>query len=80
MVKKGEVLVLLDATDYNLQRTQVQAEVARLEAEISKANAKLNNESFVARAPADVVAQEKARLAEFGANLEKLLSQLAKLK
>ena len=31
-VKKGEVLVLLDATDYNLQRAQVQAEVARLEA------------------------------------------------
>ena len=54
--------------------------MARLEAEISKANAKLNNESFVARAPADVVAQEKARVAEFGANLEKLLSQLAKLK
>lgn len=32
VVKKGEVLVLLDATDYNLQRAQVQAEVARLEA------------------------------------------------
>ena len=32
IVKKGQVLVLLDATDYNLQRAQVQAEVARLEA------------------------------------------------
>jgi len=32
VVKKGDVLVLLDATDYNLQRAQVQAEVARLEA------------------------------------------------
>ncbi len=31
-VKKGETLVLLDATDYNLQRTQAQAEEARLEA------------------------------------------------
>ena len=31
-VKKGEVLVLLDATDFNLQRAQAQAEVARLEA------------------------------------------------
>ena len=31
-VKKGDVLVLIDATDYNLQRAQVQAEVARLEA------------------------------------------------
>jgi len=32
VVKKGEVLVLLDATDYNLQRNQAQAEVSRLEA------------------------------------------------
>ena len=32
IVKKGETLVLLDATDYNLQRVQTQAEVARLEA------------------------------------------------
>ena len=31
-VKKGEVLVSLDATDFNLQRAQAQAEVARLEA------------------------------------------------
>ena len=31
-VKKGEVLVQLDASDYNLQRTQALAEVARLEA------------------------------------------------
>ena len=29
VVKKGEVLVLLDATDYNLQLTQAQAEVSR---------------------------------------------------
>jgi valyl-tRNA synthetase len=33
----------------------------------------------VARAPASVVEQEKARVAEFSANLEKLSAQLAKL-
>lgn len=31
-LRKGEALVLIDATDYNLQRVQTQAEVARLEA------------------------------------------------
>lgn len=31
-VRKGETLVLIDATDYNLQRVQTQAEVTRLEA------------------------------------------------
>ena len=47
--------------------------------EIAKANGKLTNESFVARAPAAVVEQEKARVAEFSASLEKLTTQLAKL-
>ena len=32
VVKKGQALVLIDATDYNLQRNEAQSEVARLEA------------------------------------------------
>jgi valyl-tRNA synthetase len=55
-------------------------EAARLEGEITKANAKLNNESFVARAPAAVVTQEKARVADFSATLVKLQEQLMRLK
>ena len=61
------------------EKERISKEIARLTGEISKANGKLNNDSFVARAPAEVVAQEKARVAEFGASLEKLQSQLAKL-
>ena len=62
------------------EKERIGKEIARYETEISKANNKLNNESFVARAPAEVVAQEKARLAEFSASLEKLKAQLFKLK
>ncbi|MBY0241131.1 MAG: hypothetical protein K2X55_17635, partial [Burkholderiaceae bacterium] len=40
---------------------------------------KLSSESFVARAPAAVVAQEKERVAAFGATLAKMQEQLAKL-
>ena len=54
-------------------------EIGRLEAEVVKATAKLSNESFIARAPAQVVEQEKKRLADFTATVDKLRQQLERL-
>jgi valyl-tRNA synthetase len=61
------------------ETARLSKEADRLEGEIQKARAKLGNESFVARAPAAVVAQETQRLEDFTQNLARLRDQLAAL-
>jgi len=57
------------------ERARLAKEISRIHNEIGKAQGKLGNPSFVDKAPAAVVAQEKARLADFSATLEKLEAQ-----
>ena len=72
-------LMLHIEVDLAAERERLSKEIARLESELAKASAKLANPNFVERAPAAVVAQERERIAAFGATLEKLKPQLASL-
>jgi len=72
-------LMLHVEIDVAAERIRLDKEIARLEGEIAKANGKLSNASFVERAPAAVVEQEKARMAQFGETLQKVREQRAKL-
>ena len=66
--------------DVSAESARLAKEIARLENEIIKGNIKLGNASFVERAPATVVMQEKKRLAEYEATVGQLNIQLHKLK
>jgi len=72
-------LCLFMAIDVAAEKARLAKEASRLEGEITKANGKLSNEAFVAKAPPAVIEQEKKRLAEFGATLVKVREQLKRL-
>ena len=72
-------LMLKIEIDIEAERERLTKEITRLEAEIAKAQTKLSNPSFVERAPASVVIQEKDRLTAFHTKLDNLNEQLQKL-
>ncbi len=67
--------------DVAAEMQRITKELEKLQAGIKSKESKLNNAGFVSRAPADVVAQEKAQLDELkgrAASLEGLLNDLKK--
>jgi valyl-tRNA synthetase len=72
-------LCLYMEIDVAAERARLAKEVARLQGELAKANGKLANQAFVAKAPPAVIEQERKRIADFTATLEKLQAQLQRL-
>jgi valyl-tRNA synthetase len=72
-------LCLFIEVDVAAEKIRLGKEIARLQSEIAKANGKLSNEAFVAKAPPTVIAQERQRVADFEATLLKVADQLHRL-
>ena len=72
-------LALFVEIDVEAEKARLTKEAKRLETEIAKANGKLSNEAFCAKAPAAVLEQEKKRVADFGATLARVQEQLKRL-
>lgn len=62
----GEIYIPLeDLIDISKELERLDKEKTRLDGEIKRLNGKLSNESFVSKAPAAVVEQERAKLAKY---------------
>ena len=72
-------LPMADLVDLEKEKARLTAELARLDGEIERANKKLSNESFTAKAPAAVVEGERAKLAKYIENRAGVAAALAKM-
>jgi valyl-tRNA synthetase len=76
----ADVFVRLQGVvDVGAERARLQKEIDKARKETSFLEGKLGRPDFVGRAPADVVARDRERLAEQGEILEKLTASLAAL-
>jgi valyl-tRNA synthetase len=63
---------LADLIDVDVEKTRLEKEITRIEKQLIGMTQKLSNQSFLARAPEDVVAKEKQKQQDWQVNLEKL--------
>ncbi len=73
------LIPLAGLIDLDAEKTRLAKEIARIEVEIRKCEGKLGNASFIANAPAEVVAQERQRIADWNTTLGALREQAGKL-
>jgi valyl-tRNA synthetase len=73
------ILPLADVIDLAQERARLAKELTRLDAAIKSIDAKLGNESFVAKAPPEVVEEQRERRDEAAAAKSKISDALARL-
>jgi valyl-tRNA synthetase len=80
--RRGEIVVAVDtrgSIDVAAEKARLAKDRAAAEKEIAQATAKLGNEGFLAKAPADVVGKLRDRLAVAQADIARIDDALARL-
>ena len=82
LVIRGEVaaLPLKGVIDLAAEAARLAKEMAKADADIARVDAKLNNANFVARAPEEVVEEEKEKREEAQARKAKIAEAMERLK
>jgi valyl-tRNA synthetase len=81
IIVRGTVaaLPLQGIIDFEAEKIRLAKEIGKLQGDAKKIEAKLGNADFVARAPEEVVEENRERLAEAQARASKLEAALARL-
>jgi valyl-tRNA synthetase len=78
----GELKILIPMAgliDKAAELTRLDKEIQRVEKELPRIEGKLNNPAFVDKAPPDVIAKEREKLAEYLSTLKNLTEQQIKI-
>ncbi|WP_127588736.1 valine--tRNA ligase [Paenibacillus koleovorans] len=73
-------LPLAGLIDISQEMARLEKEVQTLNAEVDRIDKKLGNEGFVAKAPARVIEEEKAKRQDYADKREKVLARMAELR
>ena len=81
LLVRGEVaaLPLKGVIDLAAEKTRLDKEIAKADADIKRVDAKLGNEKFVANAPEEIVEEEKEKREAAVARREKIVEALKRL-
>jgi valyl-tRNA synthetase len=81
LVVRGEIaaLPLNGVIDLGAEKARLQKEIHKVESDIKRADAKLGNADFLARAPEEVVESEREKREEAASRRDKILEALERL-
>ena len=71
---------LEDLVDFEKEKERLTKEKAKLEKELARSRGMLSNERFLSKAPADKVAEERAKMDKYQQMMDDVVARLAQMK